>query len=184
MATGDLCAVADVQAFLSLNAGQDDALLQMLVTNASAFLSNYLNRNLLTASYVEARNGVGGDRMPFWEYPVTAVASLTIDGVAVPVSTGPNVYGYVYDDKMLYLRHGRFCRGVQNVVISYTAGSPTVPPEVAQACIEVVSVKYKRRLTLDVSAKTLNGETISFTQADMPAASKLALDNYKRVFMI
>ena len=184
MAVGDLCAVADVQAFLSLPSNQDTALLQTLVTNASAFLSNYLNRNLLTASYVETRNGLGGDRMPFFEYPVTAVSSLTIDGVTVPVSTGPNVYGYVFDDRMLYLRNGRFCRGAQNVVISYTAGESAVPAEIAQACVEVVSVKYKRRLTLDVSAKTLNGETISFTQADMPAASKLALDNYKRVFMV
>jgi hypothetical protein len=184
MATGDLCASADVQAFLSLAAGQDDALLQTLCTNASAFVINFLNRNLLTASYTETRNGVGGDRLAFRQYPVTAVASVVIDGVTVPLSTSPAQFGYVFDEEMLYLRGGVFPRGVQNVAISYTAGLASVPLDVAQACIEIVATKYKRRTNIEVSAKTLNGETISFTQADMPAASKLALDNYKRVFMI
>ncbi len=182
-AAGDLCDVADVQAFLSLNAGQDIALLQTLITNASAMVMNMLNRNLLQATYSETRNGVGSDRMAFHEYPVSAVSSVTLDGVAVPLSTGPNVYGYVFDEKMLYLRNGRFCRGVQNVVIGYTAGYASVPADVSQATVEIVATKYKRRTTIDVSAKTLNGETISFTQADIPASAKSALKNYMRVFM-
>jgi hypothetical protein len=84
---------------------------------------------------------------------------------------------------MLYLRGGVFPRGVQNVAISYTAGLASVPVDVAQACVEIVATKYKRRTNIEVSAKTLNGETISFTQADMPASAKTALDNYRRVFM-
>jgi hypothetical protein len=183
MAAGDLCTPADVQAFLSLAAGQDAALLQTLCTNASAFVLNFINRNLLSASYTETRNGNGGDRMPLYQWPITDVASVSIDGVTVPLSTGASAPGYVADDTTLYLRGYRFCQGVQNVVVSYTAGLASVPPDVAQACMEIVAVKYKRRTSIEVSGKTLNGETISFTQSDMPAAAKTALGNYRRVYM-
>jgi uncharacterized phiE125 gp8 family phage protein len=184
MATGDLCAPADVQAFLSLTAGQDNALLATLCTNASAAVLNFTNRSLLTASHTETRNGQGGDRMPLYEWPVTAVASVSINGTAIPLSTSINQPGYVFDDKTVYLRGYRFTRDVQNVVIAYTAGYADVPVDVNQAVTEIVAVKYKRRTNIEVSAKTLNGETISFTQADMPASAKTVLSNYRRIYMV
>jgi len=183
MATGDLCQVADVKAFLSITGSSDDALLQTLVTNASAFVNNYCNRNLLSASYIEPRNGVGGDRLPFRQYPVTNVASVTIDGQTIPASASPHGFGYVFDDDMLYLRGGLFPRGVQNVVIAYTAGFDTVPADLSQATVEIVATKYKRRTDLHVSGKTLNGEVISYTMADVPASCKTVLANYQRRYM-
>lgn len=184
MSAGDLCAPADVQAFLSLAAGQDDALLTTLCTNASAAVLNFVNRNLLSAAYTETRNGQGGDRMPLYEWPVNAVASVAINGAVIPRSGSINQPGYVFDDKMVYLRGYKFTRDVQNVVITYAAGYAAVPADVTQACTEIVAVKYKRRTNIDVSAKTLNGETISFTQADMPASAKTVLENYRRIYMI
>jgi hypothetical protein len=183
MAAGDLCAPSDVQAFLSLAANQDEALLQTLCTAASAFVISALNRNLLQASYTETRNGHGGDRLPLYQYPVTAVSSVTIDGVAIPPAPGPLASGYVFDEAMVYLRGYCFSRGVQNVVIAYTAGLADVPFDIAQATVEIVAVKYKRRQNIEVSGKTLNGETISFTQADVPASAKSVLQNYMRRFM-
>lgn len=183
MAAGDLCAPSDVQAFLSLAAGQDDALLQTLCTAASAFVLSALNRNLLEATYTETRNGHGGDRLPLYQYPVTAVSSVTIDGVAIPPAPGALASGYVFDDKMVYLRGYCFSCGAQNVVIEYTAGLAAVPFDIAQATVEIVALKYKRRLNLEVSGKTLNGETINFSQADIPASAKSVLQNYMRRYM-
>ncbi|MGN6383654.1 MAG: hypothetical protein ACTHMK_13710 [Dyella sp.] len=183
MAAGDLCAPSDVQAFLSLAAGQDDALLQTLCTAASAFVLSALNRNLLAASYSETRNGHGGDRLPLYQYPVTAVSSVTIDGVAIPPAPTALASGYVFDENMLYLRGYCFSRGVQNVVIAYTAGLATVPFDIAQATVEIVASKYKRRTELHVSGKTLNGETITFSQADVPASARAVLQNYMRRYM-
>jgi uncharacterized phiE125 gp8 family phage protein len=180
----DLCAVADVQAYLNLSSGQDNALIQTLITNASAFIDNYCNRTLLSNSYTETRNGQGGTEMPFRQYPVSAVASLTIDGQAVLPSPGAYQRGYLFDDEMLYLIGYCFRRAPQNVVIVYTAGFTTVPNDIAQACVEIVALKYKRRLSIEVSGKTLNGETITFNNTDMPASAKSALANYKRVYQI
>lgn len=183
MATGDLCQVADVKAFLSIANTTDDALLQTLVTNASAFVGNYINRVLLSADYTETRNGLGSDRMAFRQYPVSAVTSVTVDGRSIPVAPSPHAFGYVFDDTMLYLRNGVFPRGVQNVAIAYTAGLAAVPADINQATVEIVATKYKRRTDLHVSGKTLNGETISYTMADVPASAKAVLANYQRVYM-
>lgn len=185
MAIGDLCAVADVQAFLSIPDTQDPDLLQTLVTNASAFVSNYANLNFPAASYTDTRSGHGGAKLPFLQYPVTGITSLTINAQAIPAADPTKAYGfgYFFDDQFLYLRDGVFPRGVQNVVVTYSAGMDTIPAEVAQATVEIVASKYKRRTDLHVSGKTLNGEVISYTMADMPASARTALDTYKRVFM-
>lgn len=185
MATGDLCTVSDVKAFLDIPAGTttNDALLQTLVTNASSFVNNMVNRNLLSASYTETRNGVGGDRLPFREYPVTAVASVAIDGRAIQPSTSPEGFGYVFDDTMLYLRCGIFPRGVQNVVIQYTAGYANTPADISQACVEIVAAKYKRRTDIHISGKSINGESVTFNQLDLPKSAASTLSNYARRYM-
>lgn len=185
MATGDLCAVADVQAYLSLQNTQDTALLQTLVTNASAFVSTYADLNFPAATFSETRNGHGGAKLPFLQYPVTAVSSVTIGGQPI-VPADPTKacgYGYLFDEQFLYIRDGVFPRGAQNVVINYSAGWATVPAEVAQATIEIVALKYRRRLTLDQNSKSINGEVVSFSTADMPNSARSALDVYKRVYM-
>lgn len=183
MAAGDLCAATDVQVFLSLAAGQDDALLGALCTRASAFVQSMLNRKLMTATYTDTFSGRGNNRIGLPNYPVTAVASVTVDGTAIPAATGALDSGFLFDENLVYLRGYVFARGVRNVVIAYTAGFDTVPADVQQACIEIVAAKYKRRNELHVSGKTLNGETINFSQADVPASAKTVLNQYKRTFL-
>lgn len=177
----DITTVADVQEFMSLGSVVDPDLLQMLVTNASAFVLGYLNRRLLSATYTETRNGLGGDRMVMCNTPITAVSSVAIDGKPLALSTSPHMFGYVFDASQIYVRGVVFPRGVQNVTISYTAGYAAYPAEVVQATIEIVAAKYKRRTNIEVSGKTLNGETISFVQSDMPKSAQTALASYIRV---
>ena len=184
MATNDLCSAADVQAFMGISAGQDVALIQSLVANASVFVLNYTNRIFLQQTYAETRNGHGGSSLPLREYPITAVASMSIDGVAVQPATSATGAGYVFDSSLVYLRCGQvFTRGAQNVSISYTAGYATVPLDMVQATIEIVASKYKRRQDLHVSSKILDGQTIAFVVADLTPTAKLALQAYQRVFM-
>lgn len=184
MATGDLTTAADVSTFLGQASNIDAALLGTLVTNASAFVLNYVNRNLLTASYTETRNGHGGSRLALREYPVTAVSSVTVDGVAIPAAPDAVSNGYVFDDLVLYLRGYCFTRGVQNVVIGYTAGYASVPADVAQACIEIVAAKYKRRTKLHLSSEAMDGQTTAFNQSDVPPSAKAVLNNYMRRYMV
>ncbi|HKJ94272.1 MAG TPA: phage head-tail connector protein [Gammaproteobacteria bacterium] len=184
MTAGDLCTLADVKAFLSITDTNNDALLGTLITNASKLVNNATNRNLLSASYTESYSGRGGWRQGVDNYPITAVASVTVDGVSIAPASGQIGAGYIYDENMVYLRGYTYTRGIRNVEITYTAGydAAAIPADLVQATVEIVAVKFKRRLSLEVSGKTLNGETISFVTSDIPASAKGVLKQYTRRF--
>lgn len=175
MAAGDLTNLNAAKNWMGLTAAGDDALLSRLITAVSAFIQSWLNRTLASAAYTETRNGTGTKRLVLANYPVSAVASVTADGVAVPS------YNYVFDQYGVELACGTFARGTGNVVVQYTAGYAEVPADIEQACIELVQLKYKRRLNPDVNSKTQGGEAISFASTDMPQGVKDALAQYKRV---
>jgi hypothetical protein len=184
MATGDLTTLANVKAYLSppLVTTADDALLSRLVTAASQFIQSWLNRTIATATYSETRNGAGGTRLFLRNRPVTAIASLTIDGVAIaPSSQPPTGDGYLFDDSSLYLIGHCFTRGAQNVSVHYTAGFAATPPEIEQACIALVALRYKERDRIGQGSKNVGGETVSFQQKDMPADVATILDQYRNV---
>lgn len=138
MATYDLTNLADVKAWLGVSSSGADALLSSLVTQTSRVILNSLNRgSLLPFTYNDVRDGQGGARLLLKNWPVISVNSLAINGVAIPASAvwaaGTTLQaGYVIDAiddptppgdmQQLSLVGYRFTRGIQNVVLSYTAG--------------------------------------------------------------
>lgn len=176
----DLCALADVKTFLGITTTTTDAVLQSLITKVSAAIESYCNRTFASADYTETRNGGGGNRLFLANGPVTNVASVTVDGYVVSRAASPILPGFVGDESTVYIRPGAhpctFTKGVQNVTVTYTAGYATIPPDVAQACIEMVASHYAKRERIDKVSETLGTQqTISYSQADMPAAVKSAL---------
>ena len=186
MAFEDLTTLADVKAWLQTGQAAlpttDDALLTRLVSAASQYIQTWLNRQIASADYLEIRDGTGGQRLQFACFPVTAVLSLTIDGQDVPAAPSFNAAGYRFSSTQLSIRGYRFKRGAQNVVIAYTAGYSTTPPEVAQACIELVSLRYRERTRIGEISRSLGGaETVSYAQKDMSDATKTLLQQYRLV---
>ena len=184
MAAGDLTTLANVKAYLSppLATTADDALLSRLITAASQFIQSWLNRTIASASYTDTRNGTGGMRLFLRNRPVTAIASVTVDGVAIAASSpAPTGAGYLFDDSSVYLVGHCFTKGVQNVVIQYSAGYAAVPPEIEQACIAFVVLRYKERDRIGQVSKNLAGEVVSFQQKDMPPDVATLLDQYRNV---
>jgi hypothetical protein len=191
MAYGDLTSLSDVKAWLqtgqSAFPATDDALLTRLITAASQYIQTWLNRQIAVADYQEARDGTGGRQLQFACFPVSAVLSLTIDGFTIPPAppttpnTGPTA-GYVFSASQLSLRGYRFRRGAQNIVFSYTAGYAATPPEIAQACIELVALRYRERTRIgEVSKSVGGGETVSYLQTDMSAPIATLLQQYRAV---
>src|SRR5581483_411858 len=88
MAFGDLTTLGEVKGWLQT--GQtafpdtDDALLARLITAASQFIQRWLGRNITLADWYELRDGTGGQRLTFGNFPVCAVQSLSIDGFRIP----------------------------------------------------------------------------------------------------
>jgi hypothetical protein len=188
MAFGDLTTLGDVKAWLQTGQNPfpatDDALLARLVTAASQFIQAWLGRRIAVSDWLEIRDGGGGQRLAFANFPVLAVLSLTIDGLAIPPAPADGRFaaGYVFSPTELVLRGYVFTRRAQNVVVSYTAGYEATPPELAQACIELVCQRYRERSRIGEVSKALgNGETVSFSQKDMSDDIRTALSPYRAV---
>jgi hypothetical protein len=191
MAYGDLTTLADVKAWLQTSQSAfpptDDALLTRLITAASQYIQTWLNRQLAQCDYLEVRDGTGGERLQFACFPVSAVLSLTIDGVVIPPAAPPLpstglTAGYTFSPTQLSVRGYHFIRRAQNIVISYTAGYATTPPEIAQACIELVALRYRERTRIgEVSKSVGGGETVTYAQKDMSAAIATLLQQYRMV---
>ena len=188
MAFGDLTTLADVKAWLQT--GQDafpdtdDALLGRLITAASQFIQSWLGRQIAPADWQEVRDGTGGQRLTLANSPVTAVLSLSVDGIAIPPAPEGGGYGagYVFSATELALRGFVFTRRAQNVVVSDTAGYPITPSDIAQAAIELVAMRYLERTHIGEVSRALGGaETVSYSTQDMSDYVKLALSQYRVV---
>lgn len=188
MAFGDLTTLDNVKAWLQTGQNPfpatDDALLAGLVTAASRFVESWIGRPVLSADWVEVRDGSGGQVLAFANIPVTAVLSLTIDGLAIPPAPSGDAFaaGYLFTRTELALRGYVFTRRLQNVVVTYTAGYAEAPPDIAQACVELVCQRYRERTRIGEVSKTLGGgETVAFSQKDMSDDVKTVLSQYRAV---
>lgn len=197
MAAGDLTTLANVQAWIPNLGSADATLLNRLITAESQRIQNWLARGqLASASYTETYDGKNTLSMPLKQFPITAVASLTVDGVSIPLAqpaspTNPAPSGYVFTDTMLSLVGGgwpfdqyRFTRGYQNVIVAYTAGYASGSNDfliLEQACIELIATRYMERQRIGQKSKSIAGEVVSFFTGDMPDSVKAMLKPYRRV---
>jgi len=83
MAANDLTTLSDVKAWLGRTDTNSDALLASLITRASRQIYSYLQRPLLLPHAV-SDSREGGRVLVLKEWPVLAIASVTIDGIAIP----------------------------------------------------------------------------------------------------
>lgn len=189
MAAGpdDLCALADLKAWLPNQGNNDDVNLQALITAASIqILNGYMNRPHILASVVgtltENYDGNNSDRFLPHTFPIIGVASVTIDGIPIPSSTSPLTPGFLFDARRILLRGYRFCRGVQNVTFVYTAGYSAVPLDLKQAAIEAFALSYRQRNHIGEKSNSMNGQvTISYDMSTAPQRSIDIFNQYRRL---
>jgi len=169
--------------------GTQDVLLQHLVTAASAFFLQRCSRSALIGPVTvnETRDGhFGQRRLILLESPVSAVASVAVDGTAVQTSANPMSPGFGFDADGIFLRGSCFTDGFSNIEISYTAGYDANSPEAAmieQAVIELVGTKFRRRTHIDEMSRSnaASGSlTVSFSQKDVPAEVQAAINKFSR----
>lgn len=163
----------------------DDDLLNNLIKTASAYIDTYCGRTFLTNTYTVTLNGRNESGIAPKNSPITAVSSITIDNVPIQASTTQQMFGYTFDDKFIYLRGYRFCSGIQNVTITYTAGYTdltTLPMDLQRACVELVGFKYRAKEHIgQVAQSTDRIVTNSYLQKDVPLEVQTTLDRYRRV---
>jgi hypothetical protein len=177
----DLTTIANVKSWLGVSSAADDTLLTRLVSGVSAWIQEWLGRTIASSSYTEKLNGNGKAVLAFLNYPVTAVASVTVDGVSIPARTSVAGSGYSFDSEFLYLDGYAFNSGRQNVVIQYTAGYASTPADLEQAAIELIALRYKDRDRIGVSSKSIGPEHTTFFLKDFPDDVESVLWSYRRV---
>lgn len=161
----------------------DDIVLAKLIKSATQTILNYISREDIVADdYTDTRSGSGQKRMQVINTPINSVDSVTIDGVAIPASTGFDKPGYSYDKESIVLAGYVFPKGLDNVVIAYNGGFASVPDDIAQVCVELVALRNSSRTRIGHQSKSLAGETVSFITDDLTSAMKGILNQgYRRV---
>lgn len=162
----------------------DDILLQRLALAASGFIEGRCACTFAQAGYAERRNGNGLAYLSLRARPVTAVHSLTINGVAVAEATTWDSRGWALESpwRLVLLGGLEFTRGGMNVVVSYTAGytAATMPDDLVQACCHLAALFYKERDRIGLSSKSVGGEAISY-DGELPEPVLLAIQTHRAV---
>jgi len=185
-APDDLCTLADLKAWLPNQGNNDDVTLQSLITNASLQVLQFIDRPHILASVLgnltETYDGNDSDRLLPRQFPIIAVTGVTIDGVPIQQATTPTTAGFLWDLRRVLLRGFRFCRGVQNIQLSYSAGYSGVPLDLRQAAIEAFALAYRQRVRIGEKSNSMNGQvTIAFDMSDVPPRSMTVFNQYRRL---
>ncbi len=165
-----------VKSWLNMNVADFDDTLTRLIGAVTVAMQTYMNRDILSASYTDNIDGVGGSFVILGNYPITAVSSVTVGVQAITA--------YTFSGAGVYLDPGwSFTRGRNNVHIAYTAGFASVPADLEQACIETVAMRWRERDRIGFVSKSLGtvGETISFDLKDFNSQTKTLMNNYRKV---
>jgi hypothetical protein len=110
--------------------------------------------------------------------PVTAVTSVTVDGVAIPARTVIGGTGWVFSAGGVDLVGYSFTAGIQNVVFVYTAGE-TVPADLEQAVIEHAALRYRDRDRVGLASQCGGVESVSYSNAGTLAYIEGVIDAYR-----
>ncbi|MBM4301646.1 MAG: hypothetical protein FJ121_08965 [Deltaproteobacteria bacterium] len=183
MAAGDLTTLSNLRAWLNLTTDAADTLLARLITAVSAFIQGpeALGYQVPSQNYSLVLNGHGGDVLVLGRPPLTAVASLVIDGVTILPASTSTAYGYRFSPSAVWLKGYVFTRGRGNVELACTRGYAATPADLEQAALELIGVRFKERDHIGQDAATMSGQNITFSTRDMPASVKTVLQAYKKV---
>jgi hypothetical protein len=191
MALGDLTTLANVKEWLPIPATtttEDDTLTRLITATSSDFVRATKRPDLLSQSYAEVHQGDGGTRMIAFHWPITAIASLSVAGAAVPESADKIQPGWYIDEDIdpervwnVYLNNYVFSDGAP-IALNYTAGYATVPSDIEQAVIDWIVYRYKGRPTVGQTMRRVEGDSVHVQEVDAPLTTQSVIEKYTRCF--
>jgi hypothetical protein len=182
MAQGDLVTLADVKAYLGGDLqSNDDGVLSRLISAASAFFITACAQPIVQTTYSELYDGKGNRRLHLRYTPVTAVTALTVDGLAIPPLIAERSLGWVLNANVISLFGYGFTRGLANIAVTYTAGYAAPPPDVVEAVMELVGLRYRGKDRLGKTSESMGGiATTAYAQKDVSPFIASVIRNYSR----
>lgn len=135
----DLVTLDAVKRYLAIDNSNQDALIAQLIPRESRLIEQWTSRQYPTVTRTAKRfNGHGGQTLVLPDSPILSVSSLTIDGTTIAASSDGILPGYLINDAAIHLIGYSFTRGLQNVVVTWTAGyraseTDTIPSDTTPA---------------------------------------------------
>jgi hypothetical protein len=178
---GALASVEDLKSFLDIRHSEDDINLYQAIVAGSRWFESQVGRTIAATDYVELQDGAGGRSIIPSNYPVISVASVTISGTAVTLSTAYGVSGYFLAGNVIKLRDQFVSEGTGNVSILYRAGYElnAIPSEVRQVVTEIAALMYRERTRVGQQSANIGGESVTFYYAP-PARVVNIVEAYRR----
>lgn len=145
---GDLTVLANVKgwaeaALAGQNVTVSDVLLSRLISGASSFILNVMNRDTLAVHTVaETYDGFGSETMMLRQWPVLSVQSISFCGTSITTAAAgnPRSNGFLLEpppasggEQKVTLFGYRFPRGSSLVDVVYTAGFQTTETQTIDA---------------------------------------------------
>lgn len=145
-----MTSVANFKTYVGITSSADDALIDVLIKEASSGIVDYVGRELasegLTSTFRVASIDVI-DALVLPRFPVTAITTVTEDGTVLDTDeyefVSANGFVYRLDDA-----DQRIAWAGPKVTIAYTAGYvmlTAIPPALERACKEYVKMLYQAR---------------------------------------
>lgn len=176
-----LATIDAVKQLLIDTSDKDDVRITACLTRASAIIERYCNRTFAQTAFVEFYDGTGTDSLQLRNYPIIGTPTVLENGGALTVGTDPSLGPEV----LIYAREGRLVRNFSiwweyhnYYKISYSAGYATVPPEIADAAIEMTLIMLKEKDRVGLAQHTTGTVTSTYIRS-LPQAAQWALDLHR-----
>lgn len=149
-AANALTTVADVKYVLGTpqaDTTKDDRI-QTLINLLSGRIEDWCGRKFVSQAYTDqAYDGCGEEDLFLKQYPITAVAAVSLDGVALSAAELADSLNFLsYGEEGYIWRSGGFPARRQGVKVTYTAGYTTIPSGLAMACVEWAIILFEGRM--------------------------------------
>jgi hypothetical protein len=167
----DLTTLDAVKAWLDKTADTSDVLLQRLITAESRAIERAIQRPVLAEKRTDFIKGYGSATIMPPATPILSIERVLVDGIPIEVR---------HDSLTIWLKGGGAWPRNSRIQVTYTAGYDTVPPDLEQACIELVALRYKERDKVGVISKGIGGESVVYVSV-MPVSIESLIAPYKKV---
>jgi len=181
----------------------DGYLIEQKINAVSNYIEKYCDRKFKSQTYTdEPYTGTGRQKLVLKQWPITDLASVKMSGTLLNVPDysmsdedalrgelyAPN--GWSWDGALVGLV-GEPLAPYRPYQITYTAGyvfpqdattevPRTLPYDLEEACVELVSVKLTTRGIENVKSEHLGDASMSYFEDDLPPTIKAVLDRYRR----
>lgn len=147
------------KALLGISDTYQDAQLAAVIPLVNSSIVSHLGYDPNSQDYIETMDGSGDNFIRTSALPITALTSITIDGV---VYANTN-FVFQANTGLIKFKNGSFGHDFQNVVVTYTAGWTTMPGAITQAAI----LMMKKCMAFvgsngDLKSLTINDQSFSF----------------------